>query len=118
MGKDEAIPDAKVELVCAVHGLHVCNKMLNGKMCKNDECWAKSKLCHDSACCANKARTRLSPLERRTARAAARQAKAELENLDPLSIAMRVNDPEKGLGYKQRALLILQTCRLDNLDDA
>lgn len=100
------------------HGLHVCNRMLNGKTCKNEDCWAKSKLCHDQDCCANKARPRLGPCERQAAKALARQAKAELDNLDLRVIASRVNDPERGLGYKWRALDKLKACDPTNVDDA
>merc|ERR1740121_2630451 len=77
---------------CEKHGLNLCNRMLNGRTCKNDDCWAKSKLCHAPDCCANKSRARQAPGERHAAKAAARQAKVELDNLDPASVATRVNE--------------------------
>jgi len=95
---------------CAKHSLSLCNRMLNGKICQSDDCWAKSKLCHAKECCANKVRPRLAPTDRQAAKAIARQAKAELENLEPSLMARRVNEAERGLGYKWRALEKLQAC--------
>lgn len=45
----------------------------------------------------------------------ARQAKAELANLDPEFVAARVNEAERGLGYKWRALEVLQNRNPNNL---
>jgi len=94
--------------VCAKHSLRVCNRMLHGKTCTNADCWSKSKLCHERECCANKARPRAAAGDKQAARALARQVKVELEKLAPALLATRVNEKTRGLGYKWRALEILQ----------